>query len=607
MRNVVIFFVMALLLANVTVQASGPPVSKTLTYGVPTAAFPYHHAALTIAGNDLASGTLEAVEVDGVPNRDARFFRCLKHRSAKDTMNDCAEGEFFEGKLDSSSDLRVDVPVNWVNGSRHTVTVKVKTDAGESKTYEFLGIAPEAGGYWSADWPYFTSIVLEETAGLARSGEPVHINIGVFADDIKKPEAEIRVVTYDPKDPKAGKDGYVVAPSQIETVSVWRDERLLNAEEKDAETGEVVHRYDATTGIELVFLADVQPNQDKVYQVLYGNQKAVAPVFETDLKLTKGEGMSETVDNTFYSFFLSKNSGSVETIKILGEGDPVLLEHKLETNGAVHWNPDIYSPPTPWVHASDWEKPIYDQIAGPVMFRSRRVSPMPHMDSVDVSVGYEFYAGQPYVLMSSYMEVKKDLFVQAMRNAEIVFNHAVLDEFVWPDRNGKVQSIIVERARKHPKHGLEIPAETPWMALVNRSKGIGFAAVTIDFQNGNRYGQRPSLTQPYFYVQNGPWVYVSRPLVYPFGGSNFTRMMPVRAGAFYVEKTAWIPFRFAKGDNPFKEVKQLQKQLTHPLGVREWMATNMRTPVKWVEPILTMPFDEGVADAVSGTENSEKK
>jgi hypothetical protein len=293
----------------------------------------------------------------------------------------------------------------------------------------------------------------------------------------------------------------------------------------------------------------------------------------------------------------------------LGQGEPVLLEHKLESNGAVHWNPDIYSPPLPWVHASDWEQPEFEQHTGPLRHRTRRFAPLPHMNSVVANVTYEFYASQPYVIMSSFMEAQKELFVQALRNSEIVFNHAVLNEFVWEDPLGKIQSLKIETARKHPIHALEIPADTPWMAFINREKGVGFAAVTLARDNGNRFGQVPSETQPYYYVQNGPWIYWARPNVYPFGGLNFTRMMPVRAGSFYYEKNAWIPFRLAKGDSPFQELQRTRQALTHPLLVHEWMATDERTPDKWVMPILTVPFNEGVPGAVSGHKQApeEKK
>jgi hypothetical protein len=94
-------------------------------------------------------------------------------------------------------------------------------------------------------------------------------------------------------------------------------------------------------------------------------------------------------------------------------------------------------------------------------------------------------------------------------------------------------------------------------------------------------------------------------MVYPFGGQNLTRVMRARKGSIYLEENAWVPFRLAAGDDPFVEVERLAKQLTHPLLVREWMDVDDRTPDKWVMPILTMPFDEGVAGAISA--HKEKK
>jgi len=294
-------------------------------------------------------------------------------------------------------------------------------------------------------------------------------------------------------------------------------------------------------------------------------------------------------------------------VTVLGAGDPVLLEHKLETNGAVHWNPGCYAPPTPWVHASDWEKPEFEQITGPLMHRTRRYAPLPHMDSVTANVAYTFYAGQPYVLMSSLMEVKEEIFVKALRNSELVFNHAVLDEFVWLDPLGTVQSLRIEGSREHPIHALEISADTPWMAFISREHKVGFASITLAYENANVFGDPPSEAQPYIYVQNGPWIYWCRPLVYPFGGQNLTRLMRARKGSVYLEKNAWLTFRLKDGDDSFVEVKDLAKRLTNPLTVHEWMDMDDRTPAAWVMPILTMPFDEGVAGAVSGHKVKEEE
>ncbi|MBI2436043.1 MAG: hypothetical protein HYV26_24565, partial [Candidatus Hydrogenedentes bacterium] len=213
-----------------------------------------------------------------------------------------------------------------------------------------------------------------------------------------------------------------------------------------------------------------------------------------------------------------------------------------------------------------------------------------------------------YIVFTTLMESARDTYVSALRNLEIVFNHAVLNEFIWLDAMGKVQSLpINDKTKLHPVHALDIPPDTRWMALVNREKKVGFASVQLEYVNTNRYGDMRSQGQPYIYVQNGPWVYWSRGIVYPFAGNNMTRLMPVRKGSLYYEKNAWLPFRFSEGDNPFSLIEETRTRLKHPLFVYEWMPTNQRAPEKWVMPILTMPFDEGVAGAVSAHKADSKK
>jgi hypothetical protein len=584
---------------------------KSLSFATPTAEDPYHHAVVTLAKEGVKPGIVQLVEVDGLRNRDARVF----NEGATDTPG----GESYNGAVDGEHEVRIVVPVDWTNGSEHTIRVTLVDRNEETRTenkqvVEATGKAPARGGYWNADWPHSHSLVLSEHAGIARDDEPVKAAIALFADEITAPEKEIRVVTYNPRHPEAGPDGYVQAPFQILAVNTWNDPAILAMEEKDAVTGESVQRFDATTTVELVFLADVAPHESRVYQVLYGNPNAPAPDFSSALKVSSGEGLSQTIENGHYRYVTTPGSGAVDTITILGEGEPVLLEHHVETNGAIHWNPEFYSPPTPWVHASDWgtdaidpqtketkryPSPEFSQHSGPVLHRTERFAPLPEQEHATVSITYEFFSNQPYTLMSSLEEVKGDHFVQALRNNELVFNKDVFNEFVWLDPEGKVQSLDLTNSRMHPVHAIEIPAETPWMAFINRERKVGFASINLEFVIGNRYGKLESAAQPYIYVQNGPWFYFSRPIVYPFGGKNQTRMMPVRDGSFYYEKAAWLPFRLADGDDPFAPVEQYRKQLSNPLHVVEWMRTNPRTPEHWVMPILTQPFDEGVEGAVS--------
>lgn len=590
---------------EVKLAASGTtPAERSATgglgFGMPTADYPYHHVTLTLAKEAIGAGTVVKVETDGKWNRDARFYNegIVDPATAKDSPG--LLGETYTGVIDGSKDFRIVAPVQWLNATDHTMKVTVKGADEKETVYEGAGKAPDKGGYWSAAWPHAISLIVHETAGIQRIGEPVHAMVGPYADDFGPADSQIRVVTYDPTHPKAGADGYVVAPHQIIESTEWRDEAMLTHEEKDPETGALIHRYDPTTTVELVFLADVQQYEKKVYFVVYGNPAEHTNVVESDLKVEQHERLSQTVSNSNFSIFTSPNSGSVETVTILGEGEPVLLEHKLETNGAVHWNPDIYTPPTPWVHTSDWEAPDYAEKTGPIMHRTRRHGLQPMVDNASAHVSYTFYAGQPYILQTSLMEILEDVFVSAMRNGEMVFNKAILNEFVWQDELGVVKHMPIEGSKLHPIHALDIPADTPWMAFINREKKIGFANIALSYENTNRYGDPASIGQPYFYVQNGPWVYWARPLVYPFAGNNMTRLMKVRKGSTYYEENAWVPFRFAEGDNPFAEIEKLNKKLRSPLHLMEWVPTNERAPLSWIMPILTMPFDEGVAGAVSG-------
>ncbi|MBI2422738.1 MAG: hypothetical protein HYV27_07900 [Candidatus Hydrogenedentes bacterium] len=590
-------------------QASAPAtraVVKGLGFAVPNAAFPYHHATLTLAKEDLAPGTITLVEVDGKRNRDARCFSTGYQLTEKAGANPVPEGENYKGEFDGSRDVQITVPVNWTEASEHTVRVTVAHLNGETKTYEQQATASGKGGYPDPASTGFFSLVLKETEGLLRTQEPIRLALAPFADDIGDPERELRVVTYDPTHPAAAADGYIDAPFQILGVKEWRNKKMLEHEERDAETGERVHRYDPTTTVELVFFADALPYQEKVYLVLYGNGAATPRTSASTMTVTPGTGLSETISTDTWSVLTAANSGALEQITLKGGDGPVLLEHKLETNGAVHWNPGIYSPPTPWVHASDWENPVAKSISGPLMHHTSRYAPLPHMTNVTAHVAYTFYSSQPYILFSSLMEVQEDIFVAALRNIEIVLNHAALNEFIWMDHLGKVNSMPIDGSREHPVHALDIPPDTPWMAFINRKTRVGFANILLDYVNTNRYGDLSSEAQPYIYVQNGPWIYWSRGLVYPFAGNNMTRLMPVRKGSTYYEKNAWLPFRFAEGNNPFAPIEESAARLNRPLLVHEWMPTNDRAPEKWIMPILTMPFDEGVAGAVSAFKKQEE-
>ena len=203
--------------------------------------------------------------------------------------------------------------------------------------------------------------------------------------------------------------------------------------------------------------------------------------------------------------------------------------------------------------------------------------------------------------MESLMEIRDDIFVEALRNAEIVFNKAVFDKAAFKTLDGKVQTLDFTSSRMHPKHAAVLRPDTPWVSFYSDAKGIGFASLFLDLALPNAHGGEASQQQPYIYIQHGPWYYMSRGFVYSFGSNNQTRMLPVKAGSLYYDRNAVVPFAFKKDAGFADMLDRTFAMLKHPLGITEDMETFAESPDGWIVPILTEPFEEGVKGAIGGT------
>jgi hypothetical protein len=364
-------------------------------------------------------------------------------------------------------------------------------------------------------------------------------------------------------------------------------------------TGEKVVRYHPTTTFSVAFLADVGAGKKATYLVFYNNPAAAKPAYVTDLTVTNGPGLARTVENGFYKIVLHEKSGVVH--EIVEKTTGIRLEHKLETNGAVHWNPDVYAPPHAWYHISDWTAPENKEVVGPVFYSRNLKDKLPQPEGIDVGIRYHFYAGSPVVMVESVTEVAKDTFVQALRGAEVVFNAAVFTKAAFK-RDGRTEILDFAASKMHPAHAAVLRPDTPWVSFFDEAKGVGFASLYLDLATPNLNGGQASLQQPFIYIQHGLWFYVSRGFVYSFGTNNQTRMLPVAAGSVYYDRNAWIAYPYPKGEALGDYLDARYNALRWPLALREDIETYAESPEGWVVPILTEPFEEGVRDAKGGKE-----
>jgi len=524
--------------------------------------------------------TVKKVTVNGVRARDFSVFQ-----NDKETAGPEIRGE-----------TPFDLKVRWSWEKNRAYEIKADLEnakAGKALILTQNKRAPAGKGYWNSAWKNYLALILSEDNGYERTNYPVHATFGLLANYLKSPD-EIRVVKAEPR----GDDVvYAEIPHQVYDLRTWNDPKITALVDKDEKTGKAIPRYHPTTSFSLAFLANLKPREKATYLVFYNNPGAKKAAIKSDLKIT-GRGLGKTIENDFYKAVLHPQSGTI--YEIYEKSTKTKLEHKLETNGSVHWNPDVYSPPHAWYHCSDWDNPSLAEDSGPVFYSSRRQAPLPMPKGIEVSITYYFYSGTPFILMESMMEVQNDIFVESLRNAEIVFNKAVFNKAAYKTVDGRLQTLDFASSRMHPKHAAVLRPDTPWVTFYNDDKGLGFASLFLDLALPNRRGGEASQQQPYIYIQHGPWYYMSRGFVYSFGSNNQTRLLPVKGGSIYYEKNAWLPFAFTKDQGFAGRLDKTYNMLKFPVGIRDDIETFAESPEGWIVPILTEPFEEGVKGAIGG-------
>jgi hypothetical protein len=523
----------------------------------PTAAFPFYGTMLQVTGLE-ENCRIERIEVNGQWVRDYYIF-CDGQKNEKYEL------------LAGAGSVAVYVSTDWTTGDSIEIAIRLKGD-GEAQA-ELVSNAHTAagqGGYWDKSYQYYACVIVYNDTGYPRSNEPVHQPMAVYADRVTDPLKEVRVVHVD----RAGV--HTEIPSQVYDVHIWEQFSDIHCQ--------------PTCNFDVAFFTGVDAHSTGTYLVFYGNAEARAAKYETDLKVS-GEGFALHIENEYYAVNLHDVSGSIFDVAIK-QGVNQVFAHGLETNGTVNWNPDIYAPPVPWNHISDWAPPQeYAVIRGTVFCMVKRWGTMPMYDDVLCSVTYIFYAGYKPIIIETTMELTKSRGVLALRNGEIVVNKELADGVAWKNIDGTVQSSPILDLPRHPTCGKYLHRNTPWVALFNRNLKAAIGVVYIEDVNIRKDG---GLTRadPHIYIHHGPWIYVARPILYTFVGNNPQRVMHAHGNTINYEKLAWLPFAMGTGEDAFEPIESANAHLRSPLNRRVFLDTDKRAPMEWIPPILLEEFEE---------------
>lgn len=456
--------------------------------------------------------------------------------------------------------------MQWEPGSDYEIriTVRMKKEIHASKEDVILSVtknlkAPEGTKVFDKAWKNYKAVIVSETAGIDRKGDPVEVLLPFYPDEAQHLTREIRVVSVDPS-------SYELAevPCQVYDIKKYMVEDNLEPDGEGNPSREVP-LWMPTVTAQVAFLADVPAKTSKVFLIYYNNENAMAKLYKTDLHV-QGEAPGLSVDNNQYSITLHPNSGHLDQI-ILKEKPDAPLFHRMETNGAIHWNPGIYSPPRPWTHTADWKPPSnVNYVSGPIITMTEVWDQLREIPEVDASVRYQFYPGLPYFISSTSMRINKRIDCIALRNAEIVFKREQITHAAWYDAV-RDEVITYNVATMPDLTDLLMEDDVPWITFYNEETGIGFGGIQLSYSNAG-LESRPRLLNPYMYITGGPWIYWARALSLSFLSSNMQQMIPALEGTFFAEKWAYLPYKIAEGDVPYAPVVDWHKQLTNPLKIR---------------------------------------
>lgn len=550
-----------------TTKKEGDLELEKLELGFPSPAIPFYHI---MADVKLPNATM--IEVEVIVNGKTLRFTDLhrandiknKNRPALTHRPPSGYGLSQDGTLYKNPHI-----VGWVKwepGQQYEITIKVRTKKEIQASAKDIVLsatktiaAPVDFPTFDKNWKNYKSIVLSETAGIDRKNEPVEVLLPFYPDEALHLKREIRVVSIDQETHSIEE-----VPSQVYDIEKFLTEDDLAPDENGKPTREAPIWY-ATVTARVAFLADVKARSSKVFLIYYNNENALTKAYNTDLKML-GEAPGLTVDNNHYTIGLHPESGHLDQI-ILKSKPNTPLFHRMETNGAIHWNPGSWAPPRPWTHTADWKPPKnVNTISGPIISITEMWDNLRELPEVDASVRYEFYPDLPYFISSTTMRINERIDVIALRNGEIVFKREQMTHCAWYDVIS--DSIMVYNVKDMPDlTDINIEADAPWITFYNEETGIGFSGIQLSYSNAG-LESRPRLLNPFMYVTGGPWIYWSRALSTSFLSSNMQQVIPVLPGNFFAEKWAYLTYEIEEGEKPYNPVLYWEKRLKNPLRIR---------------------------------------
>lgn len=407
---------------------------------------------------------------------------------------------------------------------------------------------------WSSHWQYAKKITIRETINPPRKLVPIDIQLLFPYEHITNPANEIRVITFNEQN-----EEWIEIPSQVYNISEYTQVR---------ENISI-----ATKSCRISFIARLQGKTTKEYFILYGNPKAVAPQYKTDLSLKKTKD-EFSVDNLYMRCTFDLKSGQIFEIFVkMGVNETInhIFNGRQEV---VHWNPDVKSPGRGWGSTRHWNPPPQlSIISGPVFVEISRSGAIPGYPEIVASVTYRIYSESPYIESMTTLEVIKDIPVTALRNDEMVFSPGLFTHVAWKKFNGNINEKLLCSKPIGPFGNIaRLAQEQPWISFFNPHRRAAIGSIRLSYAVFLRGGGTPPISYSGTYIYSSPsYIYWVRGLVYPHAAGYTTAPIILPKGSIYHERNAYLIYLLSNESqhNRFCNIESYANELINPVFI-EW-------------------------------------
>lgn len=317
-----------------------------------------------------------------------------------------------------------------------------------------------------------------------------------------------------------------------------------------------------STQLSLIFPISLTANSSKLILLKKSAAEKIQPMC-SDLRIN-GAATELIVDNSYYRADLTRSSesegkdhlsGQLRELLIKMNKNQLLFRHE----NRMHWAPNFQKQgAVEYKTIAQWDNPAYNRIdQGPYLIKTTRQAPAPDNPEVMLTAVYKFYAGKPYFIFYSAMEIRQNVTLLLLRNDEMTMD-SMFTHIAFKRPDGRIENMAFTERTKYLTTD-PVENEAPWICFYNRVNQFGFGSIRLKYENENSCGDPSPLFMPHTKISDGA-----------AGGKYWNRRLIhdhptfVPAGSRYIEENAYIVFSGDQGD-PFKDLEYWSNRLRNPL------------------------------------------